>query len=481
MPDEATAQAPPTESLRVLIADDEPLMLENCRRALEADGYACALALDAEQAVSMLEADAPDILLSDLRMPGGDGMWLLERSRSLDPMRPVIIFTGFATIESAVSAVKAGAFDYLAKPFSADQLRLAVRRAAEQRRLLLENLHLREQLHGAYGLEQIVGKSAALKAALEIVRKVARSSANVLILGESGTGKELVARAIHTNSGRVAHAFVAIDCAVLPENLLESELFGYERGAFTGAVSAKPGLFELAHRGTLFLDEVGDLPLSLQAKLLRVLQERRTRRLGGVRETELELRVVAATNCDLRRQIGAGRFREDLFYRLQVVDIVLPPLRERPGDVKLLAQTFLARYGKSGEQWVRGFEPQAMAALEAYTWPGNVRELQNVIERACALACGETIGLDDLPAYLRAAPSSRDELSAPPFWPTLKEARRRWLEDLDAAYLRAVLEKEHGNVSQAARTAGVDRKTIRRLLNRQKAEHPGGAEPEDAD
>src|SRR5574337_893739 len=399
---------------RLLIVDDEPDMLENLSRILGKAGYECVTEGDSQKAVGRFESERPDLLLTDLRMPGLDGLGLLRQARQVDPHMPVIILTAFATIESAVEAVKEGAFDYLPKPFSVDQLKLAVGRALAQRRLALENLRLREQLRGTYGFENIIGRSPAMAQVFELVRKAARSEANILIVGESGTGKELVAHAVHVNSRRDAQAFVPVDCASLPEQLLESELFGHEKGAFTGAVRTKPGLMEVAHRGTLFLDEIAELPLGLQVKLLRALQERQIRRVGGTREIGVDVRLVSATNRDLRELVVKGKFREELYYRVNVIPIVLPPLRERKGDIALLAHTFLRKYGQGREVPLKGFEPEAMQILEAYAWPGNVRELQNVIERACVLAEGETIAARDLPAHLRAPTPAGQEAPAAP-------------------------------------------------------------------
>jgi len=452
---------------RILIVDDEPDMIETCRRVLAATGYQCFTTTDSREALRMVEGEHPDLLLTDLRMPEMDGMEVLRRAREADPNLPVIMLTGHATVETAVAAVKAGAFDYLSKPFSIDQLRLSVERALTKRRLEQENLNLREQLKGTYGFENIVGRSLALQQVLELVRKAARSDANILILGESGTGKELIARAIHANSPRASGPFVPVDCTSLPENLLESELFGHEKGAFTGAATAKRGLIETAQEGTLFLDELGEIPMSLQSKLLRTLQERQIRHVGGTRQIDVDVRIVSATNRDLRVQVANGHFREDLYYRVNVVDIALPPLRERSGDVELLATRFLKKFrGGRG-----GFEPEAMMALASYHWPGNVRELQNVVERACALADGETITLGELPSYLRSSPTS---IPTPTHSPeaeagtglTLKEAKERWIGQLEAAYVSELLKRESGNVSEAARKAGVDRKTLHRLLNK---------------
>lgn len=453
---------------RILIVDDEPDMTETCRRILGPAGYECLTANHAQEALSLLASERPDLLLTDLRMPEMDGMEMLGRAKEIDPQMPVVLLTAHATLESAVAAVKAGAFDYLAKPFSIDQLKVAVERALTRRRLELENLHLREQLRGIFGFENIIGRSNALRQVLELVRKAARSDANLLVLGESGTGKELIARAIHANSPRAAEPFVPVDCASLPENLLESELFGHERGAFTGATAAKQGLVEAANRGTLFLDELGELPLGLQVKFLRALQERQIRRVGGTRQIDVDIRVVCATNRNLRELVKAGEFREDLYYRIAVIDIALPPLRERQGDVELLAMSFLAKFARRGAATPQGFEPEAMAALEMYSWPGNVRELQNVVERACALAEAEMITLADLPPHLRTAapPPDRPSAGESAATLTLKEAKERWVSELESAYVAELLRREGGNVSQAARKAGVDRKTLHRLLNK---------------
>jgi DNA-binding NtrC family response regulator len=322
---------------RILIVDDEPDMVDNCARILRRAGHRCLTATDPHRALTLLESERPDLLLTDLKMPEIDGLALLRRAHELDPALPVVVITAFATIESAVAAVKEGAFDYLPKTFSLDQLTIVVDRALRQRRLALENRNLREQLQTTFGLENVVGRSPAMAQVFELVKKAARSEANILILGESGTGKELIARAVHANSPRAAQAFVPVDCASLPENLLESELFGHEKGAFTGAVRTKPGLMEMASSGTLFLDEIGDLPVSLQVKLLRALQERQIRRVGGTALIDVDVRVVSATNRHLREAVAKGQFREELYYRVNVIEIQLPPLRERAGDVRLLA------------------------------------------------------------------------------------------------------------------------------------------------
>jgi DNA-binding NtrC family response regulator len=461
-------------SERILILDDESDTTRIWKRIIESANYPCIATTDPLEALKLIESEQPALFLTDLKMPGMDGMEMLRRAQEINPQMPVVVLTGYASLETAVAAVKAGAFDFIPKSVSAEQLKLMVERALTKRRLELENLHLRDQLRRTLGFENIIGESAALGKVLELVRKAARSEANILILGESGTGKELVARAVHANSPRVAEPFVPVDCASLHESLLESELFGHEKGAFTGAATAKPGLMETAHHGTLFLDELGELPLGLQVKLLRSLQERQIRRLGGTRQIDVDVRIVCATNRDLGALVAARKFREDLYYRVNVIDIVLPPLRERLGDVELLATYFMRKCKRSGDATVKGFEPGAMLSLEAYSWPGNVRELQNVIERACALAEGGTITPAELPLHLR-TPTPLEEQSPltdePPMVEsandlTLKESKKRWISQLEAAYVEDLLKREGGNISQAARKAGVDRKTLHRLLNK---------------
>jgi DNA-binding NtrC family response regulator len=462
---------------RILVVDDEPDMLENCARALRRAGHLTTTTSDPRAALGLLESERPDLLLTDLQMPQMSGMELLRRARELDAGLPVIMITGYGTIEAAVEAVKAGAFDFLPKSFSIDQLTVAVDRALQQRELHVENRHLRDQLKETFGLDRLIGHSPAMAAVIELVKKAARSEANILVVGESGTGKELIARAVHANSTRAGQAFQPVDCASLPEQLLESELFGHERGAFTGAVRSKPGLMELAEHGTLFLDEIGELPGTLQAKLLRALQERQIRRVGGTATIDVDFRLVSATNRDLREAAGKGAFREDLYYRVNVIEIRLPPLREREGDVELLAASFLKAYGKGR---FAGFDDEAMAALDAYGWPGNVRELQNVIERACALAEGTRIARRDLPAHVLGAAAARPATTASDGSIaaavatavadlTLREAKERWMQVLERSYLEDMLARHDDNISAAARAAGIDRKTFHRLLTRYRA------------
>jgi len=455
---------------RILVVDDEPDMVENCTRILRRAGYRVLSTTDSERALALVESEHPDVLLTDLKMPGLDGMELMRRAHDIDPTLPVIMITAFGSIESAVAAIKAGAFDYLPKNFSVEDLTVDVERALRQRALGIENRNLRAQLAAALGLENVIGRSAAMGQVFELVKKAARSEANILVLGESGTGKELIARAIHANSPRAAHAFIPVDCAALPENLLESELFGHEKGSFTGAVRSKSGLMELADGGTLFLDEIGELPTGLQSKLLRTLQERQIRRVGGTELVDVDVRVVSATNRDIRDAIVKGTFREELYYRINVIEIRLPPLRERVGDIPLLVHAFLRRYGQGR---IQACSADAMAVLEAYRWPGNVRELQNVIERACALADSDTIMPGDLPEPVQEggiprrgdAGLPRDAAPEATSLP-LKEAKEQWMGVLEASYLRQLLERHDGNISAAAKTAGIDRKTFHRLITK---------------
>ncbi len=449
---------------RILVVDDEEDMLENCSRILDRLGYEPLLESDGGKGVVRFEQEHPMVTLTDLRMPGMDGLEVLRTIRRIDPDALVILFTAFATVETAVEAVKEGAFDYIPKPFSADQLQLVIERALTQRRLLEENRRLREQLTETYRFENIVGRSRPMAQVFDLIKKVAASEANILVVGESGTGKELIARCIHANSHRAARAFVPVDCASLPEHLLESELFGHERGAFTGAIATRRGLFEEANGGTSFLDEVGDIPLQLQAKLLRVLQERQVRRVGGNRFIDVDVRVISATHQNLAEMVQQGRFREDLYYRLNVISLPLPPLRDRPGDIPLLAYHFLRKYAAQSGKEIKGISPETLELLEAYPWAGNVRELQNVMERAVVLAEAEMINPVELPASLRLPQKAPAALVADHL--SLKKAKRQWLEAFEREYLVALLKKHQGNISQAAKTAGVDRKTIHRLIKR---------------
>jgi DNA-binding NtrC family response regulator len=397
----------------------------------------------------VLEADEPALVLTDLRLPRGDGFGVLRAVKALDAGLPVVVMTAYGGIEEAVAAMKAGALDFLAKPVDPDHLRLIVRRALDARRLVAENLLLKMELAERRGAPQIVGSSPALRRVLAAVERAAGTEATVLIEGETGTGKELVARTLHAMSARAGGPFVAINCAAIPETLLESELFGHEKGAFTGAVARKPGKFELAHRGTLFLDEIGDLPLGLQGKILRALEEKRFERLGGTAAVQVDVRLVAATNRNLRAAVAARAFREDLYFRLSVLPITVPPLRERPEDIAVLARYFVERFCRDLKRPPLAVAPEALAALQAYRWPGNVRELQNCIERAVILAEGDVIQPRHLHLSFDAGAGAAAGGGDP--WAALDLSGT--LADVAA---RAVAEAERRKIAHALRTCGGD-------------------------
>ena len=449
---------------KILIIDDEAEMLDNCRRILKRSGYDCLLLQESENFAQVLKEESPDLVLTDLRMPKKDGMRVLKEAKAIDPDILVLMFTAYGTIQSALEACKLGAFDYIQKPFSAEQLRIAVNRGIKQKRLSDENRYLRSQLKEAYGFNKIIGKSASLQKVLKRIKKVSKTEANILIRGDSGTGKELTARSIHKNSERRSRPFVPVDCASLPENLLESELFGHEKGAFTDAHVTRPGIFEYANGGTLFLDEIGELNITLQSKLLRVLQERQVRRVGGRKLLNVDVRIISATNSDLKNAIGEGRFREDLFYRINVISIPLPPLKERKDDIPLLANHFLKHFNKSRKNEVKGISVEAMERMERYHWPGNVRELQNVIERALSLMDSESIVPEDLPEKIRLVENFDAFIF--PAGSNFKKAKKDWMGLFEKKYLPDLLKRHNGNISKAALEAQVNRKTIHRLLKR---------------
>lgn len=452
---------------RILILDDEPEMLENLGRLLAGEGFVCHTRSSATGLEQELKEFRPAILISDLRMPGADGMEVLERARAVDEDLPVILITGHATVSSAVAAIQKGAFDYLAKPFSADQFSVAVQRALRYRGLLIENESLRLRA-GPTAAQRIVGESPAVQRIFTQIERVAPTEASVLITGESGTGKELLARAIHEASARRSGPFVPVDCAALPEGLLESELYGHEKGAFTGAVGRREGLIASANGGTLFLDEIGEMPLALQAKLLRALEERQVRSVGSSRYQPIDVRMIAATNVDLAEEVQRGSFRGDLYYRLNVVHFELPPLRERTGDVRLLVQRFVERFARESGRKLPQLEHGFLATLEAYAWPGNVRQLRNAIERSVILDQDGRLGVDDLPPEVTASAAgtaSQASASGPPLAALpYAEARERALRAFRTSYLDALLREHGGNVSSAARAAGVSRRSLHRWI-----------------
>jgi two-component system response regulator HydG len=446
------------EPATVLVADDDPGLRESLERTLTRDGYRVLLVPDGRAALDRLQAGGVDLVLTDLRMPGLSGLELLRAVKAIAPDVDVILLTAFGTIEEAVKAMKEGAYDFLTKPFQRAQLQRVIRQALERRELIQQNRALQQRLDALLRQGAAVGASPAFRRMMTLVEQVADSSATILIQGESGTGKELVARTIHERSARRTGPFVAVNCAALPEALLESELFGYEKGAFTGAAGRKEGRFELADGGTLFLDEVADLSLVTQPKILRVLQEGEFERLGGTRPIRVDVRIVAATNQDLAQLVRDKRFREDLYYRLKVITIVVPPLRERREDIRVLAEHFLRLYAAKNNRRLEGFTDEALRRLEGYSWPGNVRELENVVERGVVLARGSQIDLADLPEEIAgAAPLPEGTLSVRIGTP-LAEVEKRLLE--------ATLRATKGNKTLTARLLGIDVRTVARKLER---------------
>jgi two-component system, NtrC family, response regulator PilR len=394
---------------KILVVDDEQSLREVLSIMLKRTGYAVTSVADGEEAIELLNKDIFDLVITDLRMPTIDGMEVLKAAKSASPETVVLIITAFASADSAVEAMKQGAYDYLTKPFQVDEVQLIIRNALEKRRLTTENILLKREMASQSSFSQLVGQSEAMQKVFDVVRKVADSKSNVLICGESGTGKELVARAIHYNSSRNAMPFVAVNCSAVPETLLESELFGHMKGSFTGAISNKAGLFEVANGGTIFLDEIGDTTPTIQVKLLRVIQEREFRRVGGNQDVKVDVRIVAATNKDLEKAVADGSFREDLYYRLDVIPIRLPPLRMRSGDIPLLVNHFLERFSKESGKPLPVLNSDAMHVLLAHEWRGNVRELENLIERVVAFSTEGTVTDTDVQGWLHrsVAPQSQ--------------------------------------------------------------------------
>jgi DNA-binding NtrC family response regulator len=446
---------------RILLVDDEEDLLDTCRQVLERAGFMVDPVTDSPRAVRRLEEEAYDLVVTDLKLPELDGIGLLTRSRDLQPDTPVLLMTAFPTVETAVEAVKKGAFDYLVKPFGPDQLVVVVKRALNQRVLVRENRFLKQAM-GCGRSTDVVGTSPAIARLLAQIDGLAPTDATVLILGETGTGKELLARRIHTRSHRAEGPFVAINCAAVPPDLLEAELFGVERGAFTDARVTRPGLLECAGEGSLFLDEVADLPLALQAKLLRVLEERAVRHLGSTREIGVDFRLLAATNRDVDRLVRERTFREDLFYRLNVVRLVIPPLRDRREDIGALADLYLKLHSRRYHRSASGLEAEAMDRLQAYDWPGNVRELSNVLERAVLLCSSEVVTVLDLPEEIFSGRSGSVESPARSF----AQAKRQAVDRFEQAFVEESLRATGGNVTQAAARSDVGRSAFQRLMKR---------------
>ena len=441
----------------ILVVDDDRAMTGTLAEVLEAEGYTVLTANSGNEALALIRQAPPELVISDLRMSGMNGHQLQSEIRHLCPDLPVVIITAFGSIETAVESMKRGAFDFITKPFTNNELAIVVGRALEDRQLRQELRRLRGELARTYGLENIIAASPKMMELLAIVPRIADSPASVLLTGESGTGKDLVARALHFHSRRATAPFIPINCAAIPDNLLESELFGHVRGAFTDARVNKSGLFQAANGGTLFLDEIGEMPVALQAKLLTVIESKRVRPLGATAEVAVDFRVVAATNSDLEAATAAGRFRADLYYRLSAIILHLPPLRERREDIPLLIKHFLMRAAAEASRPVPAIAPEALERLLRYAWPGNIRELQNAVQRAFILCRGNRIERTDLPAKIagiEAGELTSDEALS----------RRMTLDQLEHEYIRSVLASVAGNKSEAAAILGIDRKTLYRKL-----------------
>ena len=461
------------QASHILVVDDEELYRRALERILQRVGYTVSSARDANEALSILTSTPIELVLTDVKMPGVDGLELLRQIHEIDPELPCIVVTGYGSAESSVDALRAGAFWYLEKPFEQghlDVVRKLVEQAIEHRRLKAENRLLQTQLRSHYGFGNIVGQSAALRRALELVEKVADTESTVLITGESGTGKELIARALHFNSRRCERMFVTVNCGAIPEELLESELFGHVRGAFTNAVSHREGRFSLANGGTIFLDEIGDMSPTLQVKLLRVLQDRTFEAVGSSKTQKVDVRVVAATNQNLQVAIREKRFREDLYYRLNVIPIEVPPLRERRDDVPLLVRHFLDRIVTERGLQVDGISETALTRLSQYDWPGNVRELENLVERMAALHGAGELNIDDLPAHLSASPASSNVPT-----PKVSESGLPFNEVVDrfeSDLIRQALELTNWNKNRAAQLLGLNRTTLLEKIKKKGLEEP---------
>ena len=439
----------------ILVIDDEKNIRTGLQTALEMDGYEVVLAADGAEGLDIALHSDIDLVITDLRMPGVSGEEVLRRVTTETPGIPVIVLTGHGTVENAVEAMRSGAYDFLTKPLNLDRLSLLVKRALQSRELILQHRELEREIEGNKSFEHIIGKSPAMLKVFDVVKRVAPTKASVLITGESGVGKELIANALHNLSPRKENPFIKVHCAALAESLHESELFGHEKGSFTGAVARKRGRFELAHSGTIFLDEIGEIDQSVQIKILRVLQDKKFERVGGEETLEVDVRVITATNRDLEKEIAEGRFREDLFYRLNVVSINVPPLRERKDDIPLMITAFIREFAEENGKKIDGVDPKARSALYAYDWPGNIRQLRNCIESAVVMTSGTVITLDDLPPSIRTG----DEVPSIhiPVGVTMAEAEKE--------VILQTLTSQNGNKTKTAEVLGIGRKTLHRKLD----------------
>ncbi len=440
-----------TKTANVLIVDDEKTIRDSCSQILKKEGYKVRIAGEGREGLLAFKEELFHVVILDLKLPEMDGMEVLARIKEESPETPVIIITGYASIESAVEAIKKGAFEYLTKPFTPEELRVSIKKAIESRKIFFEGIYLREELEKQTEFDMVVGKSEVMKKVMDIVRRVSPTESTILITGESGTGKELIAREIHNHSLRRNAPFVVIDCGALVETLFESELFGHVKGSFTGAYVTKHGRFEVANGGTIFLDEISNISLNIQAKLLRVIQEREVTRIGSSKPIKVDVRILAATYENLIDCVKEGKFREDLFYRLSVVPIHIPPLRERKEDIPLLIKHFLCKYNRRAKKQIVSISRDVLKALTQYDWPGNIRELENTIERAVVLSKSNEIELDALIYHGISSGSS-----------LLNQVKGKYgsLEEVEREYIKTVLNAYHGNRSQTAKVLGIDRKTL---------------------
>ena len=455
---------------KVLLVDDELVILQDRSQIIKGLGYECMVARDGQEAIDLMKEDHPDVIMTDIKMPNKDGIDVLNAAREFDPHMPVILFTGYGTIASAVGAMKIGAFDYIQKPFTPENLEQVLDRAMKFRNEHYYNGNGSDKKDKKiYHLPNVIGRSDTINDLAAKIHKVSQSDANVLVYGESGTGKELIAKSIHQTSNRANEPFIPLDCISLPETLLESEIFGFEQGSFTGAIKSKPGVMELANNGTLFLDEITELDMNLQAKLLRVLQERQFRRIGGKNLITVNVRIISATNLVPEEAVRNGKLRQDLYYRLNVVPIFIPPLRDRREDIPQLVQSFIKKFNPSCPNRIEGIDKEALIYLSKYNWPGNVRELQNAIEQAMSMTENRILQIEDLPQNIleEQLEYGGDFESESSF----KEAKRNYVRTFSKKYLKDLLDKSDGNISKMARAAGMSRRTIYRMLDELKIDY----------
>ncbi|KPJ60653.1 MAG: hypothetical protein AMJ46_05155 [Latescibacteria bacterium DG_63] len=463
-------QKTPFTTQRILVIDDEAVVCLSCSRILSAEGHQVECRQKPQDGLEVALTGEYDVILLDIVMPEISGLEVLQELKTAGVSSEVIIITGYSTVQTAVDAMKLGAADYVSKPFTPDELIVVVQKVLERSALIRENIELRQKLESQQGFEGIIGESPAMERVFKLIQRVAPTDGTVLITGESGTGKEMIAKAIHNLSARKEKPFLAFDCSSLAPSLIESELFGHVKGSFSGAISTKQGLFEVADKGSLFLDEVANISLETQGKLLRVLETQRVKKVGDTVERQVDIRIIAATNRDLQRMVKEGKFREDLFYRLNVVPINAPPLRERTGDIPLLAVTFLEKYREKYEFKAKIFSPQAMELMENYAWLGNVRELKNVVERIAIMCEGKEIELRHLPAELLQSQRASRSTELPQTWEEFKDLKRRAYEstvdDLESRFVIQALARAQGNVSKAAKEVGMQRTNFHALMRK---------------